>query len=246
MGIYIYDNSFAGLICAVKEAVIDPAAEITLAAPAQENLFTPALDIEASAGVCTIFLRKLDSLAGAGTAENMKLSWLWSGPEKEKMLLCYARMAFSKGKKLNNLLADPVVAKVHRATAAVMREGCRCRSLLRFSELGERTLYARMEPENNILPLVAAHFKRRMAASDWVLHDANRAMAALYFGGKLRLAQLAACQKAPRSEKEFLTAGPWRSFFASVTVNERAKPGAQRGGIPQKYRSSMPEFDSTI
>jgi probable DNA metabolism protein len=244
MGTYIYDNSFTGLVCAIKTAAIDPAAEITLAAPEQENLFSPAVEIEASAEDCGEFLRKLDGLAGAGTAEYIKLCWLWNGFEKEKMLLTYTRMAFSKGKNLNNLLADPVVAKVHKAANAVLREAHRMKGFLRFTELSDRTFYARMEPDHNILPLIAGHFKRRMAASDWVIHDGKRNEAALYFAGKLRLAELTGEQNPPRSEKELLVAGLWRSFFEAVAIKERANPRAQRGGVPLKYRSNMPEFDS--
>lgn len=243
MNTYVYDNSFTGLICAIKAAAIDAAAEIALAAPAQESLFSPAVEVEASAAECAEFLRKLDGLAGTGTAENIKLCWLWNGPEKEKMLLTYARMAFSKGKNLNNLLADPVVARTHKAAAAVLREAHRLKGFLRFSELSDRTLYARMDPDHNILPLIAGHFKRRMPASDWVIHDGGRGEAALYFGGKLRLAELTGDQNPPRSEKELLVAGLWRSFFDAVAIKERANPRAQRGGVPLKYRSNMPEFD---
>lgn len=244
MGTYVYDNSFTGLVCAIKAAAIDAAAEITLAAPEQESLFSPAVEIEASAADCADFLRKLDGLAGAGTAEYIKLAWLWSGQEKEKMLLSYARMAFSKGKNLNDLLADPVVARTHKAANAVLREAHRLKGFLRFTELSDRTLYARMEPDHNILPLVAGHFKRRLAASDWVIHDARRGMAALYFGSKLRLVELEADRDLPRSEKELLVAGLWRSFFEAVAIKERTNPRAQRGGVPLKYRSNMPEFES--
>ncbi|OGS13047.1 MAG: hypothetical protein A2234_09610 [Elusimicrobia bacterium RIFOXYA2_FULL_58_8] len=246
MGTYVYDNSFTGLVCAIKAAAIDPAAEITLAAPCQENLFSPAVEIAASIAECAAFLRKLDTLAGPGTAENIKLCWLWTGPEKEKTLLTYARMAFSKGKALNDLLADPVVAKVQKAAAAVLREGHRFKGLLRFTELRDGTLYARIEPDHNVLPLVAAHFKRRTAASDWVIHDAKRELAALYFGGRLRLAQLDAETRPPPSDGEPQVAGLWRSFFTAVAIKERLNPRAQRGGVPLKYRGNMPEFDSDI
>ncbi|HNW44216.1 MAG TPA: TIGR03915 family putative DNA repair protein [Elusimicrobiales bacterium] len=244
MGTYVYDHSFTGLICAIKAACIDASAEITLAAPAQENLFSPAVEIASDAADCAEFLRRLDAMTGPGTAENIKLSWLWSGPEKEKMLLSYARMAFSKGKALNDLLADPVVARTHKAAAAVLREAHRFKGFLRFTELSDRTLYARMEPDHNILPLVAGHFKRRMAASDWVIHDARRGEAALYFGGKLRLAELTGEQSPPRSETEARVAGLWRTFFDAVAIKERENPRAQRGGVPLKYRSNMPEFDA--
>lgn len=246
MSIFIYDNSFTGLVCAIKAAASDAAAEITLEAPAQDDLFTSAVEVEASAGDCAAFLRKLDGLAGEGTAENIKLCWLWHGPEKEKMLLTYARMAFSKGRNLNELLADPAVAKVQKAAAAVLREGHRFKGFLRFSELGDRTLYARMEPDHNILPLIAGHFRRRMAASDWVIHDVKRKMAALYFGGKLRLAELAGEAAPPRSETDRQVTGLWRAFFEAVAIKERTNPRAQRGGVPLKYRANMPEFDTGL
>ncbi|MCX5792860.1 MAG: TIGR03915 family putative DNA repair protein [Elusimicrobia bacterium] len=246
MGVYVYDNSFNGLICAIKAAAIDAAAEITLAAPAQDSLFSSAVEVEASPADSAAFLRKLDGLAGEGTAENMKLCWLWNGPEKEKMLLTYARMAFSKGKKLNDLLADPAVAKVLKAAAAVLREGHRLKGFLRFSELSDCTLYARMEPDHNVLPLIAGHFRRRMAASDWVIHDARRNMAALYFGGRLRVAELTGDQTPPRSETDRQVTGLWRTFFEAVAIRERTNPRAQRGGVPLKYRANMPEFDTDL
>ncbi|HBA61276.1 MAG TPA: hypothetical protein DCZ92_10765 [Elusimicrobia bacterium] len=243
MGAYVYDGSFDGLICAVKAAAGDPAAEITRTSPPQEGLFSRAVEVEASQQESSAFLRQLDSLSDVETPEKMKLCFLWNGPEKESLLLAYARMAFSRGKELNNMLADPVVARVHKAAAAVLREAHRLKGFLRFSELQDRTLYAKMEPDHNVLPLIAGHFKRRMASSDWVIHDTARNLAALYFGGRLRVAELDKTQPPPFSDGEKEAVGLWRAFFNAVAIKERTNPRLQQGFVPLKYRSNMPEFD---
>lgn len=243
MGIYIYDGSFSGLVCAIKAAAGDPAAEIMLTAPDQDGLFSRAAEIEPSLPVCAEFLRHLDAMSGPGTSETVKLFWLWTGSDKEKTLLAYARMAFTNGRALNEMLADPVVARVSKAALAVLREAHRLKGLLRFAELADRTLYARMEPDHDILPLIAGHFKKRMASSNWVIHDVKRGRAALYFGGRLRLAELEGEISAPRSDAEKETAGLWRAFFNSIAIRERTNPRLQRANVPLKYRGNMPEFE---
>lgn len=243
MGIYVYDGSFAGLVCAVKAAAGDPSAEIALTAPDQDGLFSRSESVEPSLPVCAEFLRRLDAMAGPGTSETVKLFWLWTGADKEKTLLAYSRMAFTNGRSLNDMLADPVVARVNKAASAVLREAHRLKGLLRFAELADRTLYARMEPDHDILPLIAGHFKKRMSASNWVIHDAGRGRAALHFGGRLRLAELDGSVSAPVSDAEKETAGLWRAFFNAIAIRERTNPRLQRANVPLKYRGNMPEFD---
>ena len=243
MGAYVYDGSFDGLICAIKTAAGDHSADITRVSPPQEGLFSRAVEVETEPQVSAAFLRQLDALSDPETSEKTKLCFLWNGPEKEKLLLAYARMAFSRGKDLNDLIADPVVAKVHKAAAAVVREGHRLKGFLRFRELRDRTLYAEMKPDHNVLPLIAGHFKRRMVSSDWVIHDTARGLAALYFCGKLRLAELDRTQPPPCSDGEKETAGLWRAFFNAVAIKERTNPRLQQGFVPLKYRDNMLEFD---
>jgi len=117
------------------------------------------------------------------------------------------------------------------------------KGFVRFKELADKTLYAKIEPEHNVLPLLTGHFRARLGGFNWVIHDARRGTAALYFSGKLIYAPLTQRRALEFAGKEEEVQRLWRHFFRTAAIKERTNPKLQRQNVPLKYRRHLTEFE---
>jgi probable DNA metabolism protein len=114
---------------------------------------------------------------------------------------------------------------------------------VRFTELADKTLYSKIEPDHDILRLISPHFRARLGTFNWVIHDARRGTAALYFNGKLVYAPLTGARTLETGGNEEEVRKLWRRFFTAVAIKERISPELQRQNVPLKYRKHLTEFE---
>ncbi len=130
--------------------------------------------------------------------------------------------------------ADERVHRVHRASRAVGRERHYQLCYLRFRRLSSGVFYAPMEPEFDVLCLVAPHFVRRMNGEELFIHDLKREKAFLYRGGEMALVEAPPFQPG-LSEEEVLYQDLWRDYFKVIAVPGRYNPRLQAGNMPMRY-----------
>jgi probable DNA metabolism protein len=137
--------------------------------------------------------------------------------EERKMplaLVKYVMAGWRARKELEAHCTHEAVKPVLDMAARVSKERHRMLGLLRFRRTGDDIYYAPMEPDHNILPVVTAHFSRRMAAQRWIIHDRKRDMAALYENGDWQLAEFHVDRKIDMHREEILYQELWRSYFS--------------------------------
>ena len=117
------------------------------------------------------------------------------------------------------------------------------KGFVRFSDLADKTLYAKIEPDHNILPLLIGHFRSRLGAFNRIIHDVKRGRAALYFRGRLIFAPLTQQKALEFAGGEAAVQGLWRHFFKTAAIKERTNPELQRRNVPLKYRRHLTEFE---
>jgi len=101
----------------------------------------------------------------------------------ETAILEYVKLLLEKGPGTDNMLADDRVRRIHALSGKVGGEAHRFKGFVRFRELADKTLYSKIEPDHDILPLIAPHFRARLGSFNWVIHDGRRGKAALHFKG---------------------------------------------------------------
>lgn len=244
MRTFLYDGSFESFLTALWLALgreEDCSIARAGGAGAEAGLFTEftcAGRDPAQAGAARALFERRGSAESWARA---RYAFLSERPGAENAVLAYARLIKEKGAVADDLLADPRVKRVHDLARSVGGEAHMFKGFVRFAELADKTLYARIEPDHNILPLLTGHFRARLGSFAWVIHDARRGTAALHKAGRLVYARLEAAELREDAKEEGVRR-LWKLFFKAAAIKERADPELQRKNVPLKYRANLTEF----
>lgn len=165
----------------------------------------------------------------------------------------YGTFLFNYLKRLNQLgaggvmcLSDPYISQMYKLYNRVTRESHLFLGLLRFSELENGILYAAFEPTQNIVPLLTGHFKERLGAQSWVIHDVKRGLAAFYDGTAIYIKPLEMPSIFNFSERERKYRSLWKKYFKAISIDERLNPKQQKQMMPKKYWKFLVETPSNM
>jgi probable DNA metabolism protein len=132
-------------------------------------------------------------------------------------------------------LLDPDVAAALAISKKVGRELHRLLGLTRFRLLDRGILYAPLEPDNDLIALLAPHFAIRLPREDWLIHDVKRKKAALYNKKQWVITDLHLKESLPLAQEETELQDLWKTYFARIAIEERRNPRLQAGNMPKKY-----------
>ena len=243
MKTFLYDGSFEGFLTALSLALESvEASGISRENAAEAGLFPELMNAGADPRKAAGARDLIEQRGSPESWQHVRFAFLSEAPGAETAILEYVKLLAEKGPAADNMLADDRVKKVHGLSARVGGETHRFLGFVRFKELADKTLYSKIEPDHNILALLVPHFRARLGTFNWVIHDARRNNATLYFKGKLVYAPLASA-RIIEDGKEAEVRELWRHFFKTAAIKERINPGLQRQNVPLKYRKNLTELD---
>lgn len=144
-------------------------------------------------------------------------------------------------------LADPFVMRVMELWRSMGNEFVHMRGFLRFRELENGVLYARMQPEHNVMQPLMEHFCDRLPGENFMIHDIGRKSMAVHpaFGSwyYVRIPENKEWDIIMQySEDEFIYSAGFREFCKSIAIQERRNISLQRQMLPLRFRPEMTEF----
>ena len=146
---------------------------------------------------------------------------------------------WKRGTKTEFNLADESTGVVRKAARRTGCEYNKYLGIVRFKDLGG-LFYAPLEPDCDVLTLLADHFSARLSDQGWILHDLRRKKAALYNTKAWIVTDMP--PPAPGSvEKDDAYQDLWREFYRSTTTAQRMNYKTQRGHMPKKYWKHLTE-----
>ncbi len=163
----------------------------------------------------------------------------------EKALYDYILLGFGEPERLFDP-NHPVVRYIESLEREYFHYLDKMYGFLRFEELEEGMLYARIEGKFNLLPHLARHFLKRLDGCEFIIHDLQRRQAFIRQGGESAFREVAAFTTPRRSQCEVKFQRLWKTFFESVTIAERRNPKLQRNWVPLLYRRYMTEWCETV
>jgi probable DNA metabolism protein len=95
--------------------------------------------------------------------------------------------------------------------------------------------YAPVEPDHNILCLVAPHFASRLADQNWIIHDLKRGMAVVYNQTEWVITPVDSAELIQYSQEEEVYQALWQRFFEQIAIQHRTNPELQRRLMPARY-----------
>lgn len=243
---FIYDGTFNGFltVLARTEGQWSDIAGFERTAPTQQELFSFAETVATDREMATALYEAVGKRVSSHAREVLHHAFLSGAHEVEMLLLRYLELALAVGRRVDDMLADERVQAVHRLAARVRQEAHRMKGFVRFMEVAGGFFYARMEPDNDILPLIMPHFADRFGDRHWLIHDLRRRKGGIYdpVRGRWIVTALDLHADPQATVAEEACARLWQRYFERLAVEERRNLKLQQSKVPQKYRRYLTEF----
>ena len=262
MTIYIFDNTFEGLLTAVFDAFfLHQQPEFLLSEEQQLPLFADrphrvVTDGEKAARVWK-GLEKHLSKAGLRV---LTLSWMSEERALNLPLFRFICKVFRQpagAPSIENNASDEDVLAVRNTCRRVLHEQLRMKQFIRFQKAKDGTYLAIVSPDHNVLPLVIEHFRDRFNDQPWLIYDAKRHYGYYYEGTGMPLQVTFEDETAAPfnleegklnddvlSGDDHLMQELWRTYFKAICIRERMNPRKQLKDMPRRYWKYMTEKQS--
>ncbi|MCM1162135.1 MAG: TIGR03915 family putative DNA repair protein [Roseburia sp.] len=143
-------------------------------------------------------------------------------------------------------LTNPYIRKVFELSRSTEFEIMRIKQFLRFQELENGILYAKVGPKCNILSFIAPHFADRLPLENFVIHDDKRQIFIVHpakqdwFMAAGERFDEEVTKRFSQDEKQYEEL--FIHFCHAIAIKERKNPALQRQMLPIRFREYMVEF----
>lgn len=235
--IFIYDGSFEGFLAAMAEAFYqgDSPEDIREEKEYVPSLFSQAIKVEPVSQRFKAFVTRLGAEAPPATMRKLFCAYLSGVQNREMLAYRYLDFAFRHGNQAGHFLSEEAVSRMEELFRKVLREAHRMQGLVRFKELSDGILYAPVETDHNVLPLISPHFFKRMRHGRWIIHDLRRQQAAVNDNGTCRIMAIQLAHTPEYAEDEYFYQRLWKEYFKTIAIESRLNPRLQRQFLPQRY-----------
>jgi probable DNA metabolism protein len=239
MKIYLYDDTFEGLLTAIYNAFYDKSLPVEIYGLNDHNI-SPLLlgenievitDEEKYKKVKHAIINKIDFLA----FKKLYIIYLSNNIDKAMIIFKYLKIAFKLGHGVHNFLNIDVIRLVDNINRQVSSESHRFEGFVRFNYIDEKFLYSSIEPDNDIIELLGDHFKNRFPGEYFILHDISREKALIYNTVFYEIIEMNkdTYEKLKFHNDEYTKL--WKAYFKSTTIEERKNLKLQCRMMPKRY-----------
>ncbi len=259
--VLVYDGSFPGFLCALAEALNLARTKAPVppirARGREAGLFTESVEARRDDARAASLWRRLSRKLGEERLRTCLEAFCSDFEGKETALAAVIARAAAAGPAVFDDLNDPATMLVAKAARRAGAQAQLISGLVRFAELADGSWYAPIEPDCDVLPLVAEHFAARYADMAFAIHDRRRGTAlvhepgaacALVEGfefaggggrGRLRPPRTRAARRLARllrlgidrATREPETAGfPYAEKVLALPAGDDSRPGGSRAG----------------
>ncbi|GAA4325637.1 TIGR03915 family putative DNA repair protein [Flaviaesturariibacter amylovorans] len=247
----LYDGSFDGWLCAVFD-VYDYKfgnAEIVTEARFRGNLFGAAHTVRNDARHSARVWKGLEAKLSGDALKDVYRTFLSEADGAETVLLQYVQHVFAHTTSVETDFSHPAVLYVTQMGRKVWREQHRMEAFVRFQRTGDGLYYGFIEPDHDVLPLIAPHFTSRYADQRWLIYDGRRRYGLYYDGERTETVELrfdeavgggrAASPVYDPSEELYQQA--WKQYFKSVNIPARKNSKLHLQHLPRRYWKYLTE-----
>ena len=242
MGIYsaIYD--------AWKESRIEGSNGIRLIGQFEGELFCEYHIVEESEQKVLAVENLIKKHLGSYAYRCIYYALLSSDPERADAVLglMQASRGLKEPKRVMDYLSHPKVEKVFELSRTVSNEAHFYIEIVRFRELKNGILFSEISPKSQVLTCIGDHFSDRFPLENWMIFDKTHQLYLVHEANRqwflVQGFDVDPAATSMVSEEELQYTELWRSFFKTISIEERKNPKCQRNHLPLRYREHMVEF----
>lgn len=245
----VYDGTFQGFLTAVYEVY---ALKINDARIWRSELYTPQLfgneiQVETNDEKYQRVLKRLQNILGKDGVNALWKVTLSELPEYEIVLLGVIRHVLNTQQNVLTDYAHPQVLAMSQILKMIGRERHRMTAFVRFELATDGVYHATIEPDFDVIPLIAHHFKNRYADQQWLIFDVRRGYG-IYYDLKRVLPVEPVTDTSTKpvisiewSEEEQQYQELWKQYFKSTTIVSRKNTKLHLQHVPKRYWKYLTE-----
>lgn len=186
-----------------------------------------------------------------GEEDYLSLCMALASEDGEKAQAVYRTVVdgLSAGRGAGQLFDNLANDGVHRAFAlarTVNREIGHLREFVRFQELENGVLCAKIDPKNNVAAFLMPHFADRLPRENFMIYDERRGIFAIHPAGRQWVLFYGGEQGADLSVEISAEEGKYQELFKyfchKIAIEERKNLKLQQNLLPLRFRKNMTEF----
>lgn len=257
--IYVCEDSLTGIFSGIyevwKRKMTAEEAGLEVGDSFETRLFCEYIFCKAEERKALAVIRMIQKNLGADVYEKISYALLSADRRKAEMVFRAMLEAkkLSRKDRLMEHLGNEAVRAVFGMYRQVANEAHHYKGFVRFRELKNKTLFAKIEPKHAVLPCIAEHFADRFPQENWVIYDKTHEVFLIHEKGKrYYFLQQYMCMKGDSgsaqniaggfSEEEMDYEALWKEFVQSISVAERENRALQNQNLPLRFRTNLVEF----
>ncbi len=257
--IYVCEDSLTGIFSGIyevwKSKMTAEEAGLEVGDSFERRLFCEYIFCKAEERKALAVIRMIQKNLGADVYEKISYTLLSADRRKAEMVFRAMLEAkkLSRKDRLMEHLGNEAVRAVFGMYRQVANEAHHYKGFVRFRELKNKTLFAKIEPKHAVLPCIAEHFADRFPQENWVIYDKTHEVFLIHEKGKrYYFLQQYMCMKGDSGSAQNITGGfseeemdyeaLWKEFVQSISVAERENRALQNQNLPLRFRTNLVEF----
>lgn len=257
--IYVCEDSLTGIFSGIyevwKRKMTAEEADLEVGDSFERRLFCEYIFCKAEKRKALAVIRMIQKNLGVDVYEKISYALLSADRRKAEMVFRAMLEAkkLSRKDRLMEHLGNEAVRAVFGMYRQVANEAHHYKGFVRFRELKNKTLFAKIEPKHAVLPCIAEHFADRFPQENWVIYDKTHEVFLIHEKGKrYYFLQQYMCMKGDSgsaqniaggfSEEEMDYEALWKEFVQSISVAERENRALQNQNLPLRFRTNLVEF----
>lgn len=257
--IYVCEDSLTGIFSGIyevwKRKMTAEEAGLEVGDSFERRLFCEYIFCKAEERKALAVIRMIQKNLGADVYE--KISYALLSADRRKADMVFRAMLeakkLSRKDRLMEHLGNEAVRAVFGMYRQVANEAHHYKGFVRFRELKNKTLFAKIEPKHAVLLCIAEHFADRFPQENWIIYDKTHEVFLIHEKGKrYYFLQQYMCMKGDSGSAQNITGGfseeemdyeaLWKEFVQSISVAERENRALQNQNLPLRFRTNLVEF----
>lgn len=257
--IYVCEDSLTGIFSGIyevwKRKMTAEEAGLEVGDSFERRLFCEYIFCKAEERKALAVIRMIQKNLGADVYE--KISYALLSADRRKADMVFRAMLeakkLSRKDRLMEHLGNEAVRAVFGMYRQVANEAHHYKGFVRFRELKNKTLFAKIEPKHAVLPCIAEHFADRFPQENWIIYDKTHEEFLIHEKGKrYYFLQQYMCMKGDSGSAQNIAGGfseeemdyetLWKGFVQSISVAERENRALQNQNLPLRFRTNLVEF----
>jgi probable DNA metabolism protein len=240
---YLYDGTFEGfLTCVYHHYATEKASGIYPTESYQPNMLVESKVVQSDEVLAQRVYTGIGHKISAFDLERVYKVFLSTCAEKENILLHYLQLGFKMGGDISRLHGNPIVFDVQKVDRQVAFEVHRYKGLIRFTVLANGVMYSPIEPDHDVLELLADHFTVRFRDDPFIIHDKTRNKAMIASVGQWYICEFTESVLLDKAKEELDYQRLWRNYFDTIAIKERTNPKCQKNFMPVRYWKHLTEM----